>query len=272
MILVLDNGSKRPESTRNLRRIAHAMTRRLAQTVHAVSLQHSSDIPPEALDGSPAETLEPFLRRQLRIGERDFVIVPLFFGPSRAVDAFVPEMRERLAAQFGPFDLRVARVLCPLPPGEPRLVSILEHQVREATSAHGEQPRHLVLVDHGSPVPAVTAVREWLASELARRFAGEAEVDQAVMERRAGRRYDFNGELLEDVLDARGAAGTPTNVVLAMQFISPGRHAGAGGDVDDICLRAMARWPGLRVLKSRLISEHPLFEEILYDRAAETAG
>ena len=248
------------------------MTRRLAQTVHAVSLQHSSDIPSEALDGSPAQTLEPFLLRQLRMGEREFVIVPLFFGPSRAIDSFVPEMQGRLAAQCGPFDLRVARVLCPLPPGESRLVSILEDQVRETICAHGVEPRHLVLVDHGSPVPAVTAVREWLASELARRFAGQADVDQAVMERRAGRRYDFNGELLEDVLNARGAAGTPADIVLAMQFISPGRHAGPGGDIDEICLRAMDRWPGLRVLKSRLISDHPVFVEILYDRAVEVAG
>jgi hypothetical protein len=57
--------------------------------------------------------------------------------------------------------------------------------------------------------------------------------------------------------------------VLAMQFISPGRHAGHGGDIGEIVESAMERYPGLRVVESRLISDHPLFADILYDRTAQ---
>jgi hypothetical protein len=51
-----------------------------------------------------------------------------------------------------------------------------------------------------------------------------------------------------------------------MQFISPGRHAGPGGDIADIARKVMGQYPGFRVVASPLIGEHPLFEEILSDR------
>jgi hypothetical protein len=57
-----------------------------------------------------------------------------------------------------------------------------------------------------------------------------------------------------------------------MQFVSPGRHAGAGGDVEAIAREAMQRYPGLRVLLSRLVSEHPLFTEVLDSRVDDAAG
>jgi sirohydrochlorin ferrochelatase len=235
MILLIDNGSKRPEATKNLRRLAAELSHRIGEQVHPVSLLHSSAIAPTDLDGRPADTLEAFLNRQVEGGERSFSIVPLFFGPSRAIDRFVPTILADIEARHGPLDSRVAPVLCPLPEGETRLVDILEQQTREAIERHDLRPTQVVLVDHGSPVPKVTAVRQWLAQGLARRFAGELRVTEAVMERRQGREYDFNGQLLEEVL-AAAAPKRPlaqslgsefrTDIVLAMQFISPGRHAG----------------------------------------------
>jgi sirohydrochlorin ferrochelatase len=264
MIILLDNGSKRPEATMNLRRLATALTRRKGEAVHGVSLLHSSSIPPALLDGQPAETIERFLRRQIDDGARKFRIVPLFFGPSRAIDVFLPELASRLEAEAGRLDIEIAPVLCPLPGGEPRLVDILEDNVRDVMQAHQMTPARILLVDHGSPVAAVTAVRRWLAAMLALRFRDLASVAEAVMERREGRQYDFNGELLEHALAtaAKGAEQT----ILAMQFISPGRHAGAGGDIDGIVREAMNRYPGFRAVTSPLIGEHPLFEEILSDR------
>ncbi|MGB5735929.1 MAG: CbiX/SirB N-terminal domain-containing protein [Thiohalocapsa sp.] len=270
MIILLDNGSKRPEATKNLRRLAAAMTRRDGEAVHPVSLLHSSSIPPEQLDGRPAETLEPFLQRQIELGVRNFVVVPLFFGRSRAIDVFLPEIAARIEAIAGPFDFRVAPALCPLPSGEPRLVDILEANVRTTMQAEHRTPNRILLVDHGSPVPAVTAVRQWLAHRLAQRFIGLAPVTQAVMERRAGREYDFNGELLGDVLAA--AARNGELIILAMQFISPGRHAGAGGDIEGIAREVMESHPGARAVMSPLIGEHPLLAEILSDRINATRG
>lgn len=281
MIVLIDNGSKRPAATKNLRRLAAEMSRRVGEDVHPVSLLHSSAIAPTDLDGRPADTLAAFLNRQVEQGERSFSIVPLFFGPSRAIDLFLPTILADIEAEYGPLESRVAPVLCPLPEGEARLIDILEDHAREAIERHGLRPTQVVLVDHGSPVPKVTAVRQWLAAGLARRFAGELRVTEAVMERRQGRQYDFNGKLLEEVLAAIApieAPGQPleqpvgggirTDVVLALQFISPGRHAGPGGDIAEIVETAMDRHPHLRAVESRLISDHPLFADILYDRIA----
>lgn len=264
MIILVDNGSKRPEATKNLRRIAAALTRRKGEVVHAVSMLHSSSIPAALLDDRPAETIEPFLRRQIDQGKRKFVLVPLFFGPSRAIDVFLPEVVSRLEAEAGGLEIDVAPELCPLPGGEPRLVDILEANVRNVMQAQQMTPDRILLVDHGSPVAAVTAVRTWLAAMLRLRFSDIATVAEAVMERRKDSQYDFNGELLEHALAA--AAQKAEQTILAMQFISPGRHAGPGGDIDDIAREAMDRYPGFRAVASPLIGEHSLFEEILSDR------
>jgi hypothetical protein len=51
-----------------------------------------------------------------------------------------------------------------------------------------------------------------------------------------------------------------------MLFISPGRHAGDGGDIARIAAVAMSRNPRLRVAITRLVGDHPLLIEILRDR------
>ncbi|MGB5831277.1 MAG: CbiX/SirB N-terminal domain-containing protein [Thiohalocapsa sp.] len=162
--------------------------------------------------------------------------------------------------------MSVSPVLCPLPIGERRLIDILEDHTRESIELRGFTQVVIVLVDHGSPFPEVTAVREWLGSGLARRFVGQTRVTQAVMERRKGRQYDFNGELLENVIAAIGSEGRSSRIVLAMQFISPGRHAGERGDIANIIQRAMHHHPHVEVAASRLVSEHPVFADILWDR------
>lgn len=272
MIILLDNGSKRPEATKNLRRLAATLSRRVGENAYPVSLLHSSAIPASELDARPADTLEPFLTRQVNSGHRVFSIVPLFFGPSRAIDVLVPEIRKRVEARDGPLDIRIAPILCPLPEGEAHLLDILEGNARDAIARLDRSPSLLVLVDHGSPVPRVTAVRRWLASGLAGRFAGQCRVTEAVMERREGAQYDFNGELLEDVLAAAAKGTEGSDIVLAMQFISPGRHAGPSGDIERIAKTAMDKHRGLRIATSRLVSEHPLFDDILVERTQAVVG
>lgn len=260
VVLLVDNGSRRAQATLNLRRIAEQITEATGRTVHPVSLQHADRVSAEALDGRAANILTPFLREQLATGQRQFVILPLFFGVSRALTSFIPEQVALLREAFGDFHVEVADVLCPLPQGEPMLVDVLADNVRRAMS----HPQRVVVVDHGSPIPEVTAVRRWLASALADRFESGVVVSEAVMERREGSSYDFNGQLLEDVLqDLSG------KVVLSMLFVSPGRHAGEGGDIAEICLAAESANQDLTVTASPLVGEHPRLIAVLSQRLAD---
>lgn len=265
-VMLVDNGSSRAESTLALRRLAAALGGRLAVEVHPVSLLHSSKIPPAELDGRAADTFEPFLHRQLAAGIRKFLVLPLFFGPSRALSRYIPEKAAELRAESGPCDVRIADTLCPLPHGEPRLVEILRDNLSRTAEAHRVLPRRVVLVDHGSPIPAVTAVRRKLAAGLRAALGNAVTIGEAVMERRQGPAYDFNGVLLEDLLRGIGAREAPQTIILSMLFLLPGRHAGGGGDIERICHRIEGEFPGLRLFPTALVGPHPGIVEILRSR------
>lgn len=262
-ILLVDNGSRRAASTLSLRFIAKALGDRVGRPVQAVSLQHSDRVPVSELDGQAAKVLPQYLRDRLEAGQRHFITLPLFFGPSRALSNFIPEQVAALSAEFGDFTLQQAEVLCPLPGGEELLADIVADNV----SACGPADR-VIVVDHGSPIPEVTAVRAWLAQALSSRLQPFAPIiDEAVMERREGAGYDFNGELLTDKLKE-----TTGRVVLAMLFLSPGRHAGPGGDIAEICAAAEQASPRLQVTPSPLVGEHPLLLDILAARLQAVVG
>lgn len=262
--MLLDNGSRRAEATLALRRLAQALSRHSGETVHPVSLQHADAIPAEALEGRPAWTLEAFLRHQHEQGEREFVGLPLFFGTSRALTSFIPDRVAALRESGADLDLRLAPVTYPLPEGDPRLAAILHEHIEAARQ--GRESARVVLVDHGSPSTAITEVRVRLARELAQRH-GQV-VDQAVMERREGPQYDFNGELLAQWLERQAQQGV-REVIIAMQFFLPGRHAGPCGDVDEICRSVAERHPGLSYTITPLVGEHPQLLSLLKARMDE---
>jgi sirohydrochlorin ferrochelatase len=264
-ILLVDNGSTRAGSTLSLRRLAAALAERIGEPVHPVSLMHADKVPERALDGCAADIFEPFIRRQAAAGHRGFLVLPLFFGPSRALTDFVPTRVAAAAAESGPLQLQVADVLCPLPRGEPRLTGILHDNLRRRAASQGLPIEQVVLVDHGSPIPTVTAVRRWLAHDLQGRLGDTARLEEAVMERRGGAEYDFNGDLLDDVLRRLARAGGGP-VLLSMLFMFPGRHAGPGGDVERTYRTLEREQPGLRVYQSGLVGEHPGIIDILESR------
>lgn len=272
VIILADNGSRRAAATRQLRRIAADLGERLGRAVHPVSLQHADTIDPAELDGEPAAVFPAFLREQLAQGRRQYLVLPLFFGESRALTAFIPEQVGLLREEFGDFSLTVAPPLAPMPQGEPLLADILARHVDQCSAQAGAQPQRVVVVDHGSPLPQVTAVRATLTMALRERLDPAIALGQAVMERRQGAEYDFNGQLLGDLLDSAAGSDGDGLVVLAMMFILPGRHAGEGGDVADICAAAMARNPGLQVQISPLVGEHPLLLDILEQRLASVTA
>lgn len=260
--LLVDNGSKQPDATLYLRRLATELSRHTGKFIHPVSLQHADAIPARELDGKPAQIFRSFLESQLEQGEREFVAVPLFFGLSRALTSFIPDEVAKLRSSYPDLEVKVAQVTYPLPEGDARMARIVFDHIQQARKDIGSDAR-IVLVDHGSPSPRITDVRKGIARML-EKYHG-VDPDQAVMERREGKEYDFNGELLANWLRQQAEQGS-TAVIIAMLFFLPGRHAGPRGDVAEICDNVVKEYPELRYTITPLICEHPLLLEILKDR------
>jgi sirohydrochlorin ferrochelatase len=266
---LFDNGSLRAASTLSLRRVAAALAARAGREVTGVSLQHSNRVPAEELGGEPAQLLEPALREFLAAepaGAAD--LLPLFFGPSAALSEQVPDRMAELSRQFPAACLRLARSLVdPAAPDDRRVARMLADQVRSAAQTVGWRRPKVLLVDHGSPTRAVTAVRDLLGGQLRAELVDEAEaVGVASMERRAGVEHDFNEPLLATAL--RCPPFRDGEVVVALQFLSPGRHAGPGGDIAAICRAAEAEQPALRTWMTEPLGAHPLLLDVLADRLA----
>ena len=258
----MDNGSLEPESTLQLRRLATELDNRLVCRVDPVSLAHSGKIPPASLNGRPAELFEAALDRGWREGVNDYLVLPLFVGPSHGITRHVPALLAERKQKSSSFRSRLAAPL--FVPGETRLAQILVDHIREQISS-GERPR-VAIVDHGSPNQEVTEVRNVVAAQV-RALLGDAVLDVAAcsMERRDGPEYDFNEPLLANLLSRPDWKQGP--VVVGMMFIAPGRHAGEEGDVVQICRGARnGELTGVKL--TRLLGQHPLLLEILVDRAS----
>ena len=263
-VFLVDNGSLRPSSTLNLRRVAAALSERVGVEIEPVSLLHSNKVSAADLGGRAAQTFGPTATRWAREGVEDFIVLPFFFGPSRALTDYVPERIATLRERFPQVRVRVASPLVDLF-GETdlRLANILRDGVRDIST--GDDKPAVVLVDHGSPIPEVTAVRNTLAGQLSVLLSGEvSRVAAASMERRDGDAYRFNEPLLETLLGQPGFASG--RVIISMLFLSPGRHAGAEGDVAGICRQAEERHPRLRTVMTDLAGEHSGIVDILSDR------
>jgi len=263
-LLLVDNGSLRPEATLSLRRLAAAVAERTGVETRPVSLLHSSGVAAADLGGEPAVILEPFLRREAAAGRRRWRILPLFLGRSGAIVDYVPARLAALRETWPDLDVTVAPVLAEATPeAEDRLAAMLADGVRAAVPA-GVRPV-VALVDHGSPAPAVTALRNRLASRLAVALGDVvAGVRACSMERRPGPEYAFNEPLLETVLrDRAWWAGVPGPVVVSMLFLQPGRHAGPEGDVAEICAAAAVEQPDLETIRTALLGEHPGLLDLL---------
>ena len=259
LTLLVDNGSLEPAATLALRALAVSLGPRLGRRVEPVSLLHSSAVPAEKIGGTPAEILEPALERRLAAGQTDFLILPLFFGPSGALTDYLPA---RLAHLRGKHAKLQATVAAPLfAAHDDRLARILADHVRQA----GGAARRVALVDHGSPARAVVDVRNALAQQLGQLLGAGYVVAASSMERRTGPDYDFVEPLLAHLL--RQPGWNAGEILVAMQFLLPGRHGGPNGDVATICREAETASGGqLRTTMTALVAEHPLLVDILADR------
>jgi sirohydrochlorin ferrochelatase len=272
MIFLVDNGSVRPEAYQNLCTIAAQISAQLGMTVMPAPLLHANKIPASELGGAKPVLLEDALKDAYDLGQRKFTILPLFFGPSGGIFDYLPRRLEIVSKSRPGF---AVRTLDPLFKdsfnGGDLLTEVIEQRVTERAAASGIQQYTVVLVDHGSPKPEVTVVRDFLAASLAARFEpwGIA-VFPASMERRPGKEYDFNEPLLENAL--KTASRMSNTVIVAQLFLSPGRHAGEGGDIADICTKAENEDPNLRILRTELVGGHPKLLELLIRRWREREG
>lgn len=263
---LFDNGSLRAESTLSLRRIAARLGKRLGTEVHPVSLLHSSGVDPGELGDIPARLLEPAIREFAAVGARGAVLLPLFFGPSGALTDYLPGRLAAIKREFPSFKPRLAEPLVMAGDDAADLLAhALAENVQEEAKVAGWNQPNVILVDHGSPLRAVTAVRNRVGERLCVALGNTvAHVGVASMERRAGPDYDFNEPLLERALGEEPFVSG--RVIVALQFLNPGRHAGPNGDVAAICAAAEARYPELHTRMTNTVGESAAVLDLLERR------
>ena len=254
-ILLVDNGSYRAASVLSLRRIATELSISTGNKVHPVSLLHSTKIDPDELDGVPADIVEPFIKEKISNGVDSFLIVPLFFGRSAAIYEYLPQRIEEIKKEFPNLQVRIADPLVDIENNHnDDVAQILAELVRIKISENKLKVPSVTLVDHGTPRKKVNDVRNFIANQLRDILSDEvSSVQPSSMESRPEPEYKFNEPLLEDLLGSDGFCG---DVILSMLFISPGRHAGEGGDIHTICVESEASSDGLKTHMSGLLSEH----------------
>ncbi|MEM9282541.1 MAG: cobalamin biosynthesis protein CbiX [Verrucomicrobiota bacterium] len=269
--LLVDNGSLRAQATLNLRRLASALSERVESTVHPVSLLHSSKVDEDELQGVPADIFESFIQKRRAEGTHSFLIVPLFFGHSAAIYEYLPQRVMALRDEGWP-ELEVRIAPCLVDVGnraDTGVAEILASLVRKTMRLEKLRLPAVTLVDHGTPRVAVNRVRNFLAEQLAGIMEGEVSmVRPSSMERREGIQYDFNEPLLENLL---GSEEFEQDVILSMLFLSPGRHAGPGGDIAQICADAEERNPRLKTHMSDLFTTSPKVIDLLLTRMDQGA-
>lgn len=266
--LITDNGSYRPESTYSLRSLADRLGQKVGHEIHAVSLLHSTKIDPEKIGGIPAEIFEPFLKKKRKEGFNKFHVTPMFFGPSAAIKEYLLQRVDYLKFEMGWEELEVQVAPCvvePLDSTDTRMAQILADHIHESKAEKKFSKPSVVLVDHGAPRATVTDVRNFLADQLRKILPTEdfPHVIASSMERREGDEYAFNEPLLENVI---GTEGFQNEVIVSMLFASPGRHAGPGGDVAEICEEAAKEHEGLDWIMSNLVAGHDGIIDILAER------
>jgi sirohydrochlorin ferrochelatase len=264
-IFLVDNGSLRPAATFALRQLAEILSHKTGRGIEAVSLLHSHKIPSDQLGGQPATIVKRRMRELIAAGQREFVILPLFLGPSLAITEYLPEIADELRQDCA--DL-VVKIAAPVAGGnvehpDVRLARMLAHHIQ--THLQDGSDHKIALVDHGTPFKPVNTLRDAVARQLATQLGRP--VQPCSMERREGAEYAFNDPLLEHLASVDGFAGS--DLVLSMFFLLPGRHAGEGGDVAEITAGLVQRGDVRSVQISPLLGEHPLLIDILCDRLHE---
>jgi sirohydrochlorin ferrochelatase len=246
IVALVDNGSLEPAAHLHLRAAAAALGQRCGTTVHAVSWKHSDRIAASALGDTPAWTLPTFIRRMVALGQREYVFVPFFISAQGAVGSALHLELEQLQQEEIAFDF----TLTPGLSSADTLGAILADNIGHTRAARDLRAPAVIIVDHGGPSATSAHLRDQV-TERVRSLLGDSvsRVTAASMEGQ-------HPPLLATQLRARGCAGE--EVIVASLFLSPGRHAGPGGDLDQICAASPARCH-----RTALAGSHPLILDTL---------
>eukprot|EP00112_Aurelia_sp_Birch-Aquarium-sp1_P005758 Seg16521.2 transcript_id=Seg16521.2/GoldUCD/mRNA.D3Y31 product="hypothetical protein" protein_id=Seg16521.2/GoldUCD/D3Y31 len=266
-IILLDNGSLRPEAILYLRDYAQKLSQHTGKRVEAISLLHSSKVDAELIGGVKAKILKRFL---LDEGAQDYHIVPFFIGASRALTEYLPTVIAEVLEKRPDINITVAQHLADSEEDKQALASLLAKRIKVSAQQNGLQKPDVVVVDHGTPAPEVNAVRNELTDKVRNLLDNEAaSVTASSMERREGAEYDFNEPLLEKALERveHSDSSNPIDVIVSLLFLSPGRHAGAGGDIAEICEEALEKNGQLCIQTTELLSHDYGLLDILASRA-----
>ena len=265
-VVLLDNGSVNPDSVLAARKLAAEFAEAIGEPIDVVSVAHSDRVPVEELDGVPAQTWEHYLANSADVGIRELRVVPLFFGPS-----FALRKAKKAAAALKRHEqglrVRWSDSLVSVDGEDDILTEILADNTLQVVNAmdSGKPLPRILMVDHGSPVPEVTKIRDLSGTRLAEALGQRVEkVVACSMERREGEAYDFNEPTLESAIENAKGEGV-TSLILSYLFLFPGRHAGPGGDIDQIC-QAQGWGPSSGLLKTNLVGESPRLPELLQAR------
>ncbi|MDR2845585.1 MAG: hypothetical protein LBV28_05825 [Puniceicoccales bacterium] len=256
VVFLLASGSRRAA--------AGAALRTLADAAGAVAGTPLEPVVSEDRDGTGAvATLDAAVARHYAAGQRDFRIVPLFFGAGTSANDLLPARLAALRCAHAGLVAHVAPCLAaPAGDGTGRLACMLADAAGAALQ--GLREPVVILVDHGSSVPSLVAVRDTLAAHLRVLLGGAVRrVFAASMQLPDGASVPS----LATVLDTPELAAA--DIVLAMQFLLPGRHAGPRGDIEQICAEAHRRHPRQQTRQSALIAAHPDFPRLVADRVRD---
>ncbi len=267
--ILVDNGSLKPEAILALRRVSEQLAFRTNLDFHAAGLLHSDKVDALHLGGRPARVLVESMQELLEEGHRDFLILPFFLGPSLGIVDWLPKKLEVFHKNYQGLKVKVATSLFGDGAGAESLASAIRDGVGEVVQREGLRRLFVALVDHGTPAKGVNEVRERVA-EIAESLLGDkvGGLASCSMERRAEPEYDFNDPLLANLLQDRKMVPAG-DVVVALLFLSPGRHAGTGGDVEVICEEVRRDRDDLRTFLTEPLGEHPAIVDLLEQRVRE---
>ncbi len=257
MILVVDNGSLSRWSTLNLRCVASGLSTALNLSVYPVSVEFSDRIAVSELGGEAAVVFENFIHSHYAKGIHKFLTIPFMFTAGGGIAGILLEKIAQLVAELPDLDIQVAPFLFDETLADNcGIAEIIANRV-EATIETNQLVRPAVIVvDHGSPKVQATYVRNIICGQVSVMLRGKiGAIGAASMERREGDRYAFNQPLLAERLDT-----PPFNegsVIIAMLFLSTGRHAGEDGDIAAICAAARLRHAQLAIYMTELVGTHP---------------
>lgn len=270
-LILFDNGSYRPDATFALRRLASGLSEVLNQNVEPISLLHSCKIDPELIGGKPASIIRRRFKEAIENKEKHLLCIPLFLGPSLAITEYLEELIEEAKSLDPEIDIQVAAPLAgwDVENPDPRLAQILADQLEALIKENALKEFDTVLVDHGSPIKKLSDLRNNIARQVGVLLNKDPlKVQACSMERREGSAYAFNEPLLENIKKLpKQISGR--DLMVAMFFLLPGRHAGAGGDVDDILQGLKDEGAIKDFYKTDLLGQHPMLLDILKDRVEE---